>query len=160
MATINNSDTIKRILNDAKIQTSIDDVPNQLASKVVPVLIANPERIVNVIKNYNKANTGASTMYTTPTDKDFYLTDVWLSGSADVLYDGTSARITAIAEGAVAVDVLSHKNQTLTIFQNVFHNRPFNPPVKLERGSVIAVVLSFAAGTPFYTAGFSGYTVD
>jgi len=43
MTNIHNSDIQKRIIDEAKLQVAIDKVPQQLAEKVVPVLISNPK---------------------------------------------------------------------------------------------------------------------
>jgi len=54
MAKIHNSDIQKRIIEEAKLQVAVDNVPQELAEKVLPVLISNPKgkkKILRLIDN-------------------------------------------------------------------------------------------------------------
>lgn len=145
MAQIHNSETIRRILDDAGIQTSIDAVPNQLARSVVPVLNANPERICNVVEN----TTTSSTIYTCPTDKDFFLVSAWVSASGGVGDD--NSRISVVVNGAIKLLVRCYCNTG----QNSI-SVGLSKPLKLTRGSAITFTLDNSAGS----GGIIGYTVE
>lgn len=43
MTIIHNSDIQRRIIDEAKLQVGIDSVPQELAEKVLPVLVSNPK---------------------------------------------------------------------------------------------------------------------
>ena len=78
MATIYNSDLFKEMASAGALQQAVDKIPNQLAEKVVPVMEVNPKlfRRINIIKQDDLQNATSSTTYTTPTDKDFFLTNL------------------------------------------------------------------------------------
>ena len=137
MATINNQKLIQNIINEAKIQTSHDRVPTQLAEKIVPVLIANPKRIIQEIA----AATSTGTMMTTPTDRDFYLTNVQVSAASfeqDATKD-TSVGITLPNGNTIAIAYIwlrtgaaaSESNDSASLSLN------FNIPIKIKRGTNI-----------------------
>lgn len=153
MARIHNTETVKRILDDAGIQTSQDNVPQELASKVVPVLIANPLRTSNILKQ--KFTTG--TMYTTPTDKDFFLTSAIIS-SVSVNESSSGADTLVVTPfGQANVTLLANYNGSGAGSENTNTNsQTYNPPLKLARGSAIAYTLDASAGS----ATITGYTVD
>jgi len=158
MARINNSDTIKRILDDAKIQTAIDNVPQELASKVVPVLIANPLRVVNVTGNGTKLTTGQYTIYTTPSDKDFYLTNASLHNQSDATADNTFITLDCTMKGQNSANLLRMGKITLTAFSGSISHNYFNP-ILLERGTTISLNTTFTAGVSQTDATIQGYAV-
>ena len=75
MAIIQNSQTIKEIRKAAGLSIS-DGFPQRIADAVIPTIEVNPEnfRIANVVENNNTGTTGSFTIYTTPSNKSFYLT--------------------------------------------------------------------------------------
>lgn len=143
---IKNSDTIKRLLEDAGIQTSIEDVPRELARKILPVLISNPERSCNIIRN----KTTSGTIYTTPTDRDFYLTDCFITNmdNAGNFIDD----ITVVIDGAT--QVICSCCGTAGIANSTTLN--FTVPVKIDRGTNITSVKN----TILSSFGIAGYTVN
>lgn len=162
MAQIYNSDLSKELVDGAKIQTSYDKVPNQLADKVVPVMEVNPKlfRISNVVRNINTTASGAQTMYTTPTDKEFYLTGLYFSIIKDAACDMASGAVTinASVDGVsrtlfgIAVLTATAQNSSITF--------SFPTPVKVDKGAGIVYSGTFAAGTCARTGGINGYLVE
>lgn len=156
MAQIYNSDLTKELVKGASIQQSKDQVPNQLAEKVVPVMEVNPRllRSVNVIRHVAVAGT----MYTTPTDRDFYLTYANVStsiASANNFY-GT---ITITPKGGAAVIVLSAVGCATALVTGASSTATanFDTPILLERGSTISFAVSNA---DVKHAQIGGYIVD
>lgn len=159
MSQINNTEVIKRILDDAHIQTSVDEIPKELGKTIVPVLISNPERVCNIVRGVHQANTGSQTIYTTPTDKDFYLVAANLNtsnlpvgaygtASMDVVIDGDTQellRITTNVGTNEARDVTSNNNYPV--------------PIKIDRGTAIITTQTNQA-VFFVGANIVGYTVD
>lgn len=160
MATINNSDTIRRILDDAGIQTSIDDVPKELASKVVPVLISNPIS-ETVIKSGSSSTTGGFTIYTTPSNKDFYLTSIQFHVIKDVVCNMATGSVTVLGvkEGRTA-EALSRLGVITLTAQDDVVAVAFPNPIKLDRDSTISSTVSYAAGVMVRTVVLSGLLVD
>jgi len=159
MVQIHNSETIKRILDDAGVQTSKEDVPRVLASKVVPVLISNPKRYCDVFVRDVRAVTGTGVLYTTPLDKDFYLTNAFLSNLSDVVADNTSIFLGVVLENGDSAFIIDFVKPTTTVYDNG-QAVNFPTPLKLKRGSQITFSSTFTAGTSSTIANIGGYTVD
>ncbi len=159
MAEIHNSELIKGIREDAKIQTSIDDVPTQLGKTVVPVMETNPKlfRVCDVVAS--TAGFSSTTLYSVPTNKDFFLTNAWVQ--IDGTADQVSERIITIIINGVGVVLLRIKNNSA--YASVGGGSPspalalnFSVPIKIDRGTNIVVT---GAQTLGY-AGIVGYTVE
>lgn len=162
MATIYNSELTKELINAAKIQTSRDIVPNQLAEKVIPVMEVNPKllRRTNIMKASTKTTTGTQTVYTAPTDKDFYLTDLQLAWSKDVANDGISAFWVITIDGdSATTNILRLYGQTLTANQ-IVETISFSNPIKIARGSTLSISHSFTVGASSIAGSLFGYTID
>lgn len=160
MATINNSETIKRILNDASIQTAVDDVPNELGKTVVPVLISNPAKEENLVwaNNISSSSIAGMVIYTTPNNKDFYLTYLNLSNQSDATADNTEIIVRANM-GGVLRDLINMSKLTTTAFtDNIISN--FTIPIKIDRGSNIVLRNVFTAGTSTSAVCLAGYTME
>ena len=159
MVEIQSKEIIDKMSDELKVQPAMT-LPRELGKMIVPTYSVNPIRIANIVEFFNKNNTGTSTIFTTPADRDFFLTGASISGSADVLYDGLTCRVSGTLPNGAAVDLIMSKNRPLVVFGNVFHSRDYTHPIKLKKGSTITVTLSFAAGTPLYSIVIQGYTTD
>jgi hypothetical protein len=162
MAQIHNTDLIKELKDGGKLQQLRDVIPSQLADKVVPVMEVNPKmlRRTNVMKALAKATSGTSTIYTTPSDKDFFLTGAVLTLNKDAANDlatGT-VNLTVVQDGetktiiAMPVITLTAQDKTLVC--------PIIYPAKLDRGSVIAVSGTFGAGVLNRVGIITGFIID
>lgn len=155
MVKINNTELTKGIVKNAKIEQGLEQVPDELASKVVPVMETNPQllRTINVIKNQN----GAGTIYTTPTDKDFYLTSASLSVTGTGAVSGTGT-ITAFPKGQASTIMCACLVESVAGAADSNSNTITFPfPILLERGSVIAATSSSLNIKSFV---ITGYTVE
>lgn len=158
MAQINNGELIKGLIDGAKINTSIEKVPNQLADKIVPVMEVNPDllRKTNVLVTNN--NPTGATIYTTPANKKFYITFILLSANATVAganvlklhfaQDGQTELIFTLVPlfCTVAINAVN-KNISLTF-----------PPILLKKSSLIRTSVDGTVGTVQATIG--GYLVE
>lgn len=161
MAQIHNSDLIKGLSKNAGIQTSFENPPNQLAEKVVPTMESNPEmlRRSNIVRwaLSNNSSSGA-TIYTTPTDRDFYLVGCQLHVIKDVTATSLRSYIQVKIDGADQ-QILVVSGLTLTVQdQSVAISFPF--PVKVDRGVAIKVFNSTAVGNVTSDGAIIGYVVD
>lgn len=163
MATIYNSDLSRELIDGAKLQLSRDKIPTELAEKVVPVMEVNPKllRRVNLIKNVSGTTTGALTVWTTPTDVDFYLTGVLLGVIKDATCDMATSQIAVgiivdgVSKRAVSIPIL-----TLTAQAHVV-NREYTVPVKVDRGTTISSTANaYTAGLCSREVIIQGYTVE
>ena len=162
MATIYNSLLTKELIEGARVQVSRDSVPTQIADKVVPVMEVNPSmlRKNTILRGSSRTTTGTLTIYTTPTDRDFYLTSLSLSIIKDVTCDlatGSSAPSCTI-DGAsqnlpgFSTITTTAQNQTLTI--------NFDKPIKLDKNSSIVWGGTFTAGVYIRYGVITGYIIE
>jgi hypothetical protein len=154
---IYNSALTKELREGAKIQSGIDSTPSEIADKVVPVMEVNPKllRNINVVKDISSVATGAVTIYTTPTNQDFYLTNIVYCASADVTADNVYFRIIATINGQ-AVNLINMRKISLREFnQNVVLNLPL--PLKIDRGTTIQISSVWTVGSSNHHACIYGY---
>lgn len=154
MAQIHNAQLSKEIIDGAKVQLSMDKVPNQIADKVVPVMEVNPKlfRSCNIVENIYGS---AGTIYTTPTDKDFFLTSATLSYNKSVADSGTNAFIKLTLPGQGESIILTLPGITLTA-EKLAISSTFNPPILIKRGTNI-----YTSGANITTicSNITGYSV-
>jgi len=160
MAKIYNSDLFKELKDGAKIQQAVDRIPNEIAEKVIPVMEVNPKllRTINIIKNVYGTATGNLTVYSVPSNKDFYLVGADISAQEDALSTNTATYIAATIDGA-AVRILQLSKLTLTA-DSKNGSISFNTPIKIDRGTNITLSNSFGAGAAVKTCTIYGYVID
>lgn len=137
MVQIYNSDTIKRILEDAGIQTSHDQVPNKLSDKVVPVLISNPVPLIK-LAFIDTSNDASQTIFTTSSTKDTYITSINLSIARDVTHDGDNTRIRATPFGNASKILFKLRYNALTAGSEN-GSIDFEHPIKLTKNTNVGI---------------------
>lgn len=163
MAYIDNSDTQEE-LNDAIRGNTISNIcPKTISGQVIPVININPKdyRVVNIVKDVNTTASGAVTLYTTPADKDFFLTSVTFSVVKDAACSHAGAsrlRLAATINGetvgiaGVALLNLTAENKTV--------GYGYSTPIKIDRGTALQSGLTFIAGNYSLYMSLQGYTVE
>lgn len=133
-----------RILNSKGIDQLGDEVTGPVA--VIPIV---PACLIV------KSATSATTVYTVPTDKDFYLVAAHLSGAKVVGDAGASITLFGTVQG-VAVNILAIAGITLTAdAQTTALSFPI--PIKMDRGTIISIS---GAGFTTIRGGIVGYTEE
>lgn len=162
MAYIDNTET-KIEFNDAIRGNAVSNTPtNKVGDTVQPVINVNPKdyRVINICKRaiINNATTG--TVYTTPTNKDFYLCGVQMSLDKDNTATSTSFRtdITingeTIAGGAmsiVAIALTAEQRDTFIAYPR---------PIKIDRGTNITINSGTNVANFILSCVIWGYTVE
>lgn len=145
----------------AGIQVSKDRIPTELAEKVVPVLEVNPKllRNCNIVKSTSAVNSTSGTLYTTPTNQDFYLCAAELSVIKDATATSTSSTITCTPKGGAASIILRIMGLTLTAQENSI-SISLRFPILLERGTTITVTNSTNVGNVSSSGTIFGYVVE
>jgi hypothetical protein len=157
MATIYNSELSKGMQKDAGIQISKDSMPTQLAEKVVPVMEVNPRllRRCNIVRVNAATNSASATIYTTPTNQDFYLCGATLGVIKDVTSQSLSTRLNVTIDGVVQ-PIMHIPSISLTVQSEVMAlSFPF--PVKVDRGTNITVTNSNATANITASSSITGY---
>jgi len=138
MAKIYNSELTNEIVRAARIQQNVDEIPSELSNQVVPVMEVNPRltRTVSIVRSL-MASTG--TIYTTPTNQDFYLTGSIITGAAV----GTQAQLTAVINGATQIinfaEIIEGTGTYVGVVAVTQGNQNCNFPIKIDRGTAIAL---------------------
>jgi hypothetical protein len=151
---------MKELKDGVKLQQLKDVVPNQLADKVIPVMEVNPKllRRCNLVRSIDATNATSGTIYTVPTDRDFYLVAASISTIKDVTATSVESAITVFIDG-VARKLLSIAGITLTT-QTLALANSFPDPIKIDRGTNISVTNTTNVGNIKSIGGIAGYTVE
>jgi hypothetical protein len=139
-AKIYNSDLTKELREAAKIMTSVDATPTEIAEKVVPVMEVNPKilRRSNIVLNTRMVNNTAATIYTVPTDRDFYLVSAMLSFIKDATSTATEVNLRLKDELGISQRIMEFECLTLTAqADSMCITFPF--PVKVPSGAPITI---------------------
>lgn len=164
MATIYNSNLTKELVDVAKIQTSRDSTPTQLADKVVPVIDVNPKhsRIGNFnVQRIGDNSTGSKTIHTAASDRETYITGISITMIKDAACDAATAsscQIT-ISVGGLTCSLISLSLITLTA-QSFNINREFSIPIKIDKGSTVNWSATYGAGVMVRSCCLNGYTLE
>lgn len=125
-----------------------------------PVAVIPVTPVSRIVKQAGSNVSGNVPVYTTPSDKDFYLTSVTLSYSKNVTCDVANGayRLSVVIDG-VTTYIASIALQTLTA-DNSNLSLNLSTPVKIDRGTSIATTNSFTAGAFIRQVCISGYTEE
>ena len=154
-----NNEIIERLLQ----QTKSPDVVKlkNISNTIQPIIDVTPVNSETVIRQVTRATTGVDIVYSTPTDKDFYLTSAALSYVKDVNCDIATGTI--ILEGDLfdkrSVNILTLPVITLTAQQGAT-NITFPIPIKMARNQSITLPNTFTAGVLIRCATISGFLVN
>ena len=162
MATIHNTDLTKELKEGAKLQQLRDLIPSQLADKVVPVMEVNPKllRRINIVRYREDSNSTGGVIYTTPTDKDFYLCGVTMEVIKDATATSVASTVTIVPKGEASVRIVTIPGFTLTA-QNSNQVKDFtHSPILLERASTVVSSNSTNVGNVKAHTIIYGYIVD
>jgi len=155
------SELIKQIQLATKIQT-IGGIPRSISNQIVPVVEANPMLTkASFAVNGGKTSSGPTTIITTPTNQDFYLTSVIFSMTKDAACDVASGGInlSCVINGAT-VNFCPIAGLTLTAQSATVSANYGMHPIKIDRGTNILIANNtYAAGNMIRTATIT-YFVD
>lgn len=160
MATIHNTDLSKELKEGAKLQQLRDRIPSELADKVVPVMEVNPKllRRANIVRRSTASNATVATIYTTPSDKDFYLTGVAIAIIKDATSTSASSYISITIDGASQIFV--HIPELTLTAQTGQMALSLPTPIKVDRGTAITINNSTNVANISATGTIVGYTVE
>ena len=159
MAIINRSSIISNQVDTLGLQPGSDKIPVELDNKIIPVFEIAP-KVTTILKTITSTATGSTTsVYITPTSKDFYLTYIGLSITKDAANDLTTVPSIDVYVNGLRTKVICLNCQPLTAESHTFFVAlPY--PIKLDRGSQIYSVMTWAAGTATRTAVIGGYILE
>ena len=138
MAKINNPELIRGLINKAKINLAVDQVPSQLAEKIVPMLNVTPEYKV-FIADGRASDATSFTIYTASTKKRTFVCGGGLSLSKDAVNNSVSSDITLTPKGRKPNEFITIRYEPLTAGSNMFYIPSLLHPIELQKGSTITV---------------------
>lgn len=163
MATIYNSDLSKELREGAKLQVT-DRMPTELAEKVVPVMEVNPKllRKCNVVKqNTNSTINSSVTVYSTPSNQDFYLCGFTISFINDATSQATLGNIQCTPFEMNTVTKLGSMGNITGVAAAQTISQDFSRPILLKRStSITATIEGVAVGTSKTQVTIYGYTIE
>lgn len=135
-----------------------EQVDSEVSPFIQPTIEIKPR--LSIFKTAGNTVTTALTVYTTPTDKEFFLTNLFFSYEKNAACDnvevyvsvqpiGTSAT-TTIADIATLSLTASRDSQSIS----------FETPLQLTKGTIIYLVGAFTVGAMIKTIQIQGYTED
>lgn len=161
MAEIHNAETIKRILDDAGIQTSHDEAPKQLASKVVPVLISNPDYKATILGSLVETTSDTSNIFIPANGKRSFITGIQMSWMYDAANTGTSLNVQGRlpqSPGTPTTLILGiRKLASVAGFRDI--SVVYNPPIEVLSGAPVLLQHVFGAGAGQQSAIITGFTI-
>jgi len=129
---------------------------DEILDNIVPVVIVEPK--VDIVIGSTLDNGTSLTLYTTPTDKDFYLTTAQMNVIKDVTSTSNRSRLLVTING-VSQQLLTLASLTLTP-QNITVAQNYRIPIKLDRNTGVIITNSTNVANISTSASISGYTVE
>lgn len=162
VAKVQRSEIIQNLIDIGRLDVSRDKVPDVLDENLKPVIIINdlPIRLkFPIVRSGNTTTSGTNTIYTTPSDRDFYLTGATLSNQSNSTADNTAIQlnITPFGDNTGAVrSILTIAKQTTTAINETI-SISINPPIRLARNVAINTSSTFTVGASTTTASIIGF---
>ena len=131
------------------------------SSEVSPFIQPTIEikRKCNICRNATATNTAAAqTIYTTPSDKDFYLVAAMLSVAKDATSTSQRTVINATVDGVSKFILVIEGIATTAQFDSISQNWPI--PIKVDRGTIISLQNTGGVSYCSSNATIQGYTVE
>lgn len=155
-ASVQIDDNIK---TDLILKEGTDIIPKIVKPDIQPCYEVN-RRVANVVRSGSFTASGTNTIFTTPTNRDFFMTGITLSICKDATCDIASGRIAITANvGGTSRDLIAISVLTTTAERDTI-SLEFAVPVKIDRSAAIATGgnTTFAAGNLVRSVTIYGYT--
>ena len=124
-----------------------------IITPVVPII-----RTATIVRNATFTNSSGGTIWTTPADRDFYLTHLNFSSCKDVNAVSAYVSIKVYIDG-VQRTIATISSITLTAQQNTV-DCDYSIPIKLDRNTTIELDTGSAVAANRHMATVIGYTMD
>lgn len=136
--------------------TKGDNLSSEIFDAIIPVLQLAP--IQNIANADSRDTTGETTLYTAPSDKNFYLCNLTFNNVSNAACDDTYIYVTATINGNTRT-IAQFNKATLTAFiQSTQY--VFNPPILISPGGIIKFGTAFTVGASTTVAIVSGYVLE
>lgn len=157
MARINRAEIINQAIKDLRLDPAIDNIPKETGDRIVLTHDVQIPILEYIHRQGTRTTTGSSTLFTTPSDRDFYLDTVVLSlssnATADNLGGGISVTILGTSREILRIEKLTTTliNETITL--------SFPEPLKIDSGTNITFGSVFSVGASICGVVITGHTI-
>lgn len=154
MATIHNQQLTKNIRDEAKIQTSVDNVPTEISKIVVPVIQTNQKTIQLI--NATAYDSASETIFTAHAKKRTFIIGYFLSTIKDANSNANYSQIKCTPIGQAEEPLIRMRFKPLAIgdFTKIVS---FKYPLEIEKGSTVSVGHDSALASIDSTGGIQYY---
>ena len=159
MARIQSSEVIQNVIAKLRIDAAREGSPNETGNILMPVFVANPDKIAQIARGGTSASSSSTaSFFTTPTNKDFFLTSLQYHVEKDASSDNVANTVLVSIDGAdqVLIQVpgitLTAKSATVAV--------SYPAPILLDRGTTIRMSSSFTLGVLIRGLTITGYIVE
>jgi hypothetical protein len=151
--------TRSSVIRKAVDELQVMPMPSPEAmDKAIALVYPVNAKYTDVVKRTSTTLTANITVYTTPSDKDFYLTFLQLAITKDVVSDLISCFMqTTILGSATTIGQISLQTLTATSDTLVM---TFPHPIKIDRNAAIILAGTFAAGTCTKFISIGGFILE
>lgn len=129
---------------------------SEVLGVITPVVPISPNP--KIIKQNTATNSASETIYTTPSDKDFYLVACSLAVIKDASATSTASWLQVYIEG-IATAILKIPSITLTA-QTGYMVLPLPYPIKIDKNTAITINNGTAVANVLATGIIIGFTVE
>jgi len=152
--------TVVNEMSEKIKESNLNLLPRDISNSIQPVIEVGKNIDQHFSKSASQATTGTITIFTTPSDKDFFMTCCNFSFAKDSTCDiGTGViDFLCVINGATVRPLRSAVITTTAERGNL--ETSFSTPIKLDRNSVISLTGTFTVGVMARVASINGFTVD
>lgn len=158
-AKIEKREVIQKLIDGLRLDVGLERIPMVVMDRVVPTFDIGEDKDINIVSSGSSASTGTVTVFTTPTDQDFYLFGASLSYDKDATADNTIIQMIATPRGKAAANIMNVLNITTTARQDSLVVA-FERGILLDRNSTITLTGAFTVGALTRAANIWGYQRD
>lgn len=157
MVDIQSKEVIDKISDELKVQPALS-IPRNISKDIQLSYNVNPTYI-NKTAAVNLSDSASATIRTTDSEKDTFLTSVYLTVTKDAISDSLFSQITAVLETGETSTILLIRYEPTTT--GSFHQQlVLTRPIKLKKNSQILFLHNTATASIDGTAVINYYETD
>jgi len=158
---LQNAELLNRIVKEGKI-VGFDEVSKKISDKTQAIIICNVDHKENTQVHSLTTTQFLSTIFTTPADKDFFVTSVSFSFRTDpsVFFPITYTISARQFSGDLAILLLVRTDPIDPSTSLGHHKNIFPLPIKLLRNEDVIVVINDFTQASIVDVHVTGFTVD
>ena len=162
MALNQNKGIRKNIVEGLKLQELSDEIPQKVASSIVPVFVVNEKDRIDFVITSSSTTTGTLIINIPNNDKDYFISNIQATYIKDVVCDtATGVMNVQLTLKATGITVAIYKFPVITLtVQDGNIAMEFPVPILVKGGSAVQLTGTFTAGVMVRTLAVTGFTRD